>query len=151
MSDTDDVIDGNVGTEYDEIDQSTMYFDGVPPKWTYEKLKELYDKGELEGNIDVTSRGETLNEVYYDKKRKTFTFKREIRLTREFCYRITQEYFENGNITTDWELHDAIGTRAIFIADNQYSIPISEIREELKEFRETKLFKHFIKKRENND
>lgn len=151
MSNTDDVIDGNVGTEYDEIDQSTMYFDGVPPVWTYEKLEKLALTNSLVGNFDVTTKGEKLPEVYYNEGLKAFVFKREISLNKEFCYQILKFYYENGNVETQWKLHDTYKNRAIFIADNQYDLSISEIKQQLEEFMETKLYKSFIVKREPND
>ncbi len=95
---SDDVIDGNVGTEYDEIDQSTMYFDGVPPKWTYEKLKELYDKGEREGNIDVSSRGEVLNHLETYDPEKQIDFVREIPIINKIVYKITKSYWYSGTV-----------------------------------------------------
>ena len=148
---SDDVIDGNVGTEYDEIDQSTIYFDGVPPVWTYEKLEQLALTNRLAGNFDVTTKGEKLPEVYYNEGLKAFVFKREISLNKEFCYQILKFYYENGNVETQWKLHDTYKNRAIFIADNQYDLSISEIKQQLEEFMEIKLYKSFIVKRESND
>lgn len=103
MSNTDDVIDGNVGTEYDEIDQSTMYFDGVPPKWTYEKLKELRAKGELDGNIDVASDGIILNKVQYDDEIecfKHFEFTRKFEILPNIFYEIETVYSEGTHFET---------------------------------------------------
>ena len=95
---SDDVIDGNVGTEYDEIDESTIYFDGVPPKWTYEKLKELYDKGEREGNIDVSSRGEILNKLETYDSGEEVAFVRSIPIVDEIAYRIIKSYWKSGTV-----------------------------------------------------
>ena len=148
---SDEIIDGNVGTEYDEIDQSTMYFDGVPPVWTYEKLEKLALTNSLAGNFDVTTKGERLTELHYNEGLKAFVFKREIGLNKEFCYRIIRFYYENGNVETRWELCDTYKNRAIFIADNQYDLSISEIKQQLEEFMEIKLYKSFIVKRESND
>ena len=82
----------------DEIDQSTMYFDGVPPKWTYEKLKELYDKGELEGNIDVSIRGEVLNHLETYDPKEQIDFVRTIPITGKIVYKITKSYWKSGTI-----------------------------------------------------
>ena len=103
MSNTDDVIDGNVGTEYDEIDQDSMYFDGVPPVWTYEKLEELYDKGELEGNIDVAKDGTVLNCVKYDcdlESFKHFEFSRTFEILPKIFYKIETVYSEGTHFET---------------------------------------------------
>lgn len=101
MSNTNDVIDGNVGTEYDEIDQSTMYFDGVPPKWTYEKLKELYDNGELDGNFDVST-GVKLTDISYSESEtsygNSFTFTRNFEICNGRAeYEINTTYYQNGH------------------------------------------------------
>ena len=99
MSDTDDVIDGNVGTEYDEIDQSTMYFDGVPPTWTFEKLEELRAKGELDGNIDVASDGIILNKVQYDDEIECFKhyeFSRQIEILPKVFYEVENVYSDRN-------------------------------------------------------
>lgn len=111
MSNTDDVIDGNVGTEYDEIDQSTMYFDGVPPTWTFEKLEELRAKGELDGNIDVASDGIILNKVQYDDEIKCFKhyeFSRQIEIFPKIFYEIEKVYsvrnwFETRRVYSEYE------------------------------------------------
>lgn len=111
MSDTDDVIDGNVGTEYDEIDQSTMYFDGVPPTWTFEKLEELRAKGELDGNIDVASDGIILNKVQYDDEIECFKhyeFSRQIEILPKIFYEIEKVYsernwFETRRVYSEYE------------------------------------------------
>ena len=82
-----------------EIDESTMYFDGVPPTWTYEKLKELYDKGELDGNIDVASDGTILNVVKYDcdfEHFKHFEFTRTFEILPKIFYEIETVYSENS-------------------------------------------------------
>lgn len=100
---SDDVIDGNVGTEYDEIDQSTIYFDGVPPVWTYEKLEELRAKGELDGNIDVASDGIILNKVQYDDEIECFKhyeFTRTFEILPKIFYEIKTCYSENSHFET---------------------------------------------------
>lgn len=92
-----------MSSEYDEIDQSTMYFDGVPPTWTYEKLKELYDKGELEGNIDVASDGTVLNCVKYDRDLesfKHFEFSRTFEILPNIFYKIETVYAEGTHFET---------------------------------------------------
>lgn len=92
-----------MSSEYDEIDQSTIYFDGVPPKWTYEKLKELYDNGELEGNIDVAKDGTVLNCVKYDcdmESFKHFEFSRTFEILPNIFYKIETVYAEGTHFET---------------------------------------------------
>ena len=81
-----------------EIDESTMYFDGVPPKWTYEKLKELYVAGEKDENIDVSSRGEILNHLETYDPEKQIDFVREIPIIDKIVYKITKSYWCSGTI-----------------------------------------------------
>lgn len=97
---SDDIIDGNVGTEYDEIDQDSMYFDGVPPTWTFEKLEVLREKGELEGNIDVASDGTILNCVKYDcdlESFKHYEFTRTFEILPKIFYEIEKVYSKHSN------------------------------------------------------
>lgn len=86
-----------------EIDESTIYFDGVPPKWTYEKLKELQDKGELDGNFDVSSDGVKLTDISYDESETSYG--NSFSFTRNFVicngraeYEINTTYYQNGLI-----------------------------------------------------
>ncbi len=125
----DNVIDGNVGTEYDEIDPSTMYFDGVPPTWTYEKLKELYDKGELEGNIDVASDGTVLNQVKYDtdfEYFKHFEFTRTFEILPNIFYEIETCYSENSHF-------EARRVYSVYESDLNIMFSTERSKEEVKE------------------
>ena len=112
-----------------EIDESAIYFDGVPPVWTYEKLKELYDKGELEGNIDVAKDGTVLNCVKYDcdlESFKHFEFSRTFEILPKIFYEIETVYSESTRFET-------IHVRSVYESDLDISFFTESSKEKVTE------------------
>lgn len=82
-----------------EIDESTIYFDGVPPKWTYEKLEKLTPE-ELKESFDVSKDGVILpfDDVYCKGETYQFyCFERKRDLSNGIVYSVCTFYDKHAD------------------------------------------------------
>lgn len=113
---SDDIIDGNVGTEYEpqyigDISPDAPFEQDKREDWTFEKLEKLRENNELlQGISDTASDGTPLEKVVHytgiTENFSFYSFEHFEPITGTISYKTSKNYYRSGSVL---EFHHIIG------------------------------------------